>query len=294
MITTVINYCTNDYRFLSFAIAEAKKFSEKVIVVCADHFFDGKKEDRNLLNHSYKGHPDVLFVEYAFDKKKPYGLYPRRRDEDLKGVQYWHSTSRYIGYHYLPEECSYVLFLDADEVADGDAMKKWLATKGYEKFDAIRFVSYFYFRSARQRAKKETRCGLLLRKDAILPEVLLDVHERRGTFLSMKGDRLEDVRSEDGTALFHHYSWVKTKNEAMKKVNTWGHKNDRNWKEDIEREFSVKKGGEWIYNLEYQFVKPYCDPLAISIPKSRLNGTFPNVELTTPKQILRKSIDKLV
>ncbi len=290
MITTVINYCTNDYRFLSFAVEEAKKFSQKVIVVCADHFFDGSIEDQNLLSHSYLNHPDVEFVEYAFDENNPYGLYPRRRDEDLAGVQYWHSTSRYIGYHYLPDDCEYVLFLDADEIADGERMKNWVHTKEYQKYDAIRFVSYFYFKSAEQRAKKMTRCGLMLRKSAILPETLLDVHERRGTFLSMKGDRIEDVRAEDGSALFHHFSWVKNKKEAMRKVETWGHKNDRLWVDDIEREFSNNETQESIYHLDYHVVEPYCNPLSVRIPTEKISGSFKNVSKAVPETIFSRSV----
>ena len=290
MITTVINYCTNDYRFLSFAIREAKKFSSHVIVVVADHFFDGKKEDRNLLNHTYKNHPDVRFVEYAFDRKAPYGLYPRKRDDDLKGVQYWHSTSRYIGYHYLPKDCEYVLFIDADEIAEGDRVKRWLDKRDYKHYDAIRFVSYFYFRSASQRAKKETRNALLVRKSAILPETLLDVHERRGTFMSIRGERLEDVRGDDGDPLFHHYSWVKTKSEAKRKVETWGHKNDRNWKDDIKREYSEIKSSEEIYNFVYEMVDPFCDPLAVSIPSSKMIGDFRNVKLVVPKSVFKRSV----
>lgn len=294
MIATVINYCTNDYRYLSFAIAEAKKFSNQVIVVCADHFFNGKKEDRNLLNHSYYNHTDVTFIEYSFDLNSPYGLYPRVKDDDLKGVQYWHSTSRYIGYHYSADNITHVLFLDVDEIPDGERVKEWLASKQHEDFDAVRFTSYFYFRSAKERAKKQTRNALLLKREAINPEILLDVHERRGTFMSMRGDKIEDVRGLDGKPLFHHYSWVKTKKEAHKKSSSWGHKNDRNWKEDINREYGKEGERESIYNFEYEFVEPYCDPMSVKIPKEKISGVFPHVVLTTPSKVLQKSIENLL
>ncbi len=294
MITTIINYCTNDYRYLPFTLEQAKKFSDHLIVVCGDHFFDGQKENRHLLDLTYHNHPDVTFIEYAFDTKSPYGLYPRFRDDDPKGVQYWHSTSRYIGYHYLPSESDFVLFLDADEVADGEAMKRWLNTGEYKRLDAVRFVCYFYFRSARQRATKETRCGLLVRRSALQAETLLDVHERRGTFLSIRGDRLEDVRGLDGKPLFHHYSWVKTKGEAFRKVQTWGHKNDRAWDQEIEREFSVKGVKENIYHLNYEFVAPFCDPLSIKIPRKKVSGPFPNVKLTVPSKVLQRSVAQML
>lgn len=141
---------------------------------------------------------------------------------------------------------------------------------------------------------KETRCGLLVRKSALQSETLLDVHERRGTFLSIRGDRLEDVRGLDGQPLFHHYSWVKTKQEAKRKVETWGHKNDRVWDLEIEREFSVKGLKEEMYHLNYEFVAPFCNPLSIKIPRNKVTGPFPNVKITVPTKVLERSVDRLL
>ena len=44
MIAAIINFCTNDYRFLARSIAETKSFSSQIIVPVCDHFFDGTPE----------------------------------------------------------------------------------------------------------------------------------------------------------------------------------------------------------------------------------------------------------
>ena len=182
MLTTVINYCTNDYRFLDICIQEAKKFSKEIVIPVCDHFFDGMPENRKLLEHSYAEHPDVQFVEFTFDKE-PYGLYARITEEDPDWAHYWHSTARYVGYQFASSE--HVLFIDVDEIADGDRMLAWLTHFPYEEWDGIRLTSSFYFREARFLAKKSMMNGLLVKKGALPTELLLDIHERKGTFHSL-------------------------------------------------------------------------------------------------------------
>src|SRR5690348_5600122 len=98
-LCTIINYCTHDYRFLQACIEEAKLISSQVIVAVCDHFFDGTPENRALLRQSYQEHPDCLFVEFAYDPSKPYGLYCPYKPTDEDWAHYWHSTARYVAAH---------------------------------------------------------------------------------------------------------------------------------------------------------------------------------------------------
>ena len=140
MISTVINYCTNDYRFLEACLTEVRKFSKEIIIPVCDHFFNGVIENRLLLEHSYANHPDVRFVEFAFGTK-PYGLYSELKEGDEDWIHYWHSTARYVGYQFVSPKVEYVLFLDVDVVAEGDKMKAWLSKFPYADFDAVRFTT---------------------------------------------------------------------------------------------------------------------------------------------------------
>lgn len=285
MIATVINYCTNDYRFLDLCLAEVRKFSREIVVPVCDHFFDGQVENRLLLEHSYAAHPDVRFVEFAFGKE-PYGLYSGVKEGDDDWIHYWHSTARYVGYQFVSPEIEHVLFLDIDEVADGEKMKAWINEFPYRNFDAVRFTNYFYFREARYQATKIMRNGLLVKKEKLEPELLLDVHERKGTFYNLGGERLEGAPALDGTPLFHHYSWVKTKGEMQKKVVSWGHHLDKDWPALIEEEFKEPfQFKDKFWGFEYTEVAPYVDPLAVQIPTTSIINPYPNVTKVNKKSI---------
>ena len=290
MIAVVINYCTNDYRFLSACLSEARKFSSEIIVPVCDHFFDGVVEDRVLLERSYAEHPDVKFVEFAFDRE-PYGLYATIKEGDPDWIHYWHSTSRYVGNEFVSSAAEYVLFLDVDEVVDGEKMRNWLKAFAYTDFDAIRFTSYFYFREARFQATKVMRNGLLVRKLKLTPDLLLDVRERRGVFDHLVGNRLEDVYSLDGQPLVHHYSWVKTKAEMQKKVVSWGHHLDKDWLQLIEEEFAAPFDlKDRFWGFDYREVTPLIDPLQVRIPVTPITNPYPNVTKVTRKSLEHRRI----
>jgi hypothetical protein len=261
-IATVISYCTNDYRYLAICIEEAKKFSSQIIVVVADHFFNGVPENRELLERSYAEHPDCLFVEFEFDPKRLYGTYCPYSQEDADWIKYWHSTSRYVGYHYLDKQTEYVNFLDVDEIIEGERFLAYLNQFAYRDYAALRFLSYFYFREPSFRATTFAPNFLLVRKSAISsPEMLLTVRERKGIFDTVVGKKILLVGPDD-KPLVHHYSWVRTKEELLFKVKSWGHSLEKNWTALIEEEFSHPfRGREVIHGLNsYETVSPRFDP----------------------------------
>ena len=175
MIATIINYCTTDYRFLHYCIEEAKKFSQQIIIPVCSHFFNGEPENRALLQLSYLEHPDVQFVEFSY-AEQPYGMYSPLTPFDEEWAHYWHSTARYVGFHFV-HECDYVLFLDVDEIVEADRFIKWLQEFNVSDFNALRFSSYFYFREPSNRAIDQFPLNaLLVKKQAIeSPEIILDV-----------------------------------------------------------------------------------------------------------------------
>src|SRR5690349_19798755 len=130
-IGTVINFCSNDYPFLSHCIDSIKSISAQVIIPVCDHFFDGKQEDREILNRIYAENSDVQFVEFPFDVNKSlYGSH---------SSVYWHNLARMIGQFFLKEEICYVFFLDCDEIAETARLSQWLEAFPYQDYEAIRF-----------------------------------------------------------------------------------------------------------------------------------------------------------
>jgi len=56
--------------------------------------------------------------------------------------------------------------------------------------------------------------------------------------------------------MIHHYSWVRTKEEMLKKVSNWGHARDKgDWKELVEMEYSRPfNGQDFLHNYQYIIV----------------------------------------
>jgi hypothetical protein len=70
------------------------------------------------------------------------------------------------------------------------------------------------------------------------------------------------VYSTDGTPMIHHYSWVRTKEEMLQKVKSWGHRDDTDWQNLVEKEFSHNfTGTDFVpgHNYEYEVIEPLHD-----------------------------------
>ncbi len=287
-IATIINFCTNDYRFLAPCIREAKHFSSQILIPVCDHFFDGTPEDRALLQRAYSEHPDCEFIEFAYDPEQPYGYPCRKRPGDLDWCRHWHSTARMIGYFFLKKEIDYVLFIDVDEIYEGKKFQEWLQHYPIQNYNALRFQCYQYFREPRYRAKETFTSGLLAKKSVLTPDTILNVDERMGLYKKIPDEKIVDLNGLDDQPMIHHYSWVRTKEEMLKKV-IWGHFWERNWKELIEQEFSGPfSGKDFTTGLEYLTVDPYID-----CKEPDFSATPPRKEpayRTTPQEIFRKDL----
>ncbi|HSX25531.1 MAG TPA: hypothetical protein VLE89_00815 [Chlamydiales bacterium] len=287
---TVISYCTNDFRFIDRCIEEARKFSDQIVIPVCDHFFDGMPENRMLLEHTYSRHPDCLFIEFAYLPDRLYSDYHPLDPKDKNWAIFWAATTRYVGLHYTEGE--YLLFLDSDEIAEGEEMAAWLDTEEYLHYDAQRLAAYFYALRPNFRAKKVVNLPLLVKRDTLAPLTLLNDLERIGAYLVHPGPKREKVVGLDGLPLIHHYSWVRTREECLQKARTWGHKNEENWPDIIEKTFR----GEQIFNLNLEFeeTKPLFHVLDVKIPHSPVGKTtFSNVLKINHRDLFRKGIELL-
>jgi len=239
-ITTVINYCTNDYRFIKKCIDAVRAFSYQIIIPVSDHFFDGTPENRELLDKTYAENPDVEFIEYEW---KP-GNEPR----------YWHNISRMIGNNNKKDDTEYVLFLDSDEIID--AIRFYQFIKEIDgSIDTYKIASYWYFREPIYRATYITGPAVLIKSD----KINIDPYspwEREQLFDFIAGcTKFEDVKF-NGVPMLHHYSWVRTKDEMLKKVKSWGHAGERDWTKLVEEEFSRPfNGTDFVHGYSYDIVE---------------------------------------
>ncbi len=250
-VATVINFCSNDYPFLAHAIKNASAFSSQIIISVCDHFFDGVKENKELLNQIYLEHPECQFIEFAYDKEK--NLYGSH------SVSYWHNLGRMLGVYFLDESIEYVLFLDADEIVESDRFCKWLSSFPLT-YEAMRFSCYWYFRASSFQAKTLEDSAFLVKKSVLTGDILMHPHEREGCFQGIKGNKMRQVDGLDALPLFHHYSWVRTKEQMLRKVLSWGHNGERDWVSLVEEEFLQPfKGKDFVHGYTFQEVKPFVE-----------------------------------
>ena len=89
--------------------------------------------------------------------------------------------------------------------------------------------------------------------------------------------------------MFHHYSWVRTKEQLLRKVASWGHNWERNWTEEVEKEFSRPFNGvDFVHGYEFVEVAPHvCFDL---MKRPCLNSVTP---LTHVRKLSHKDVMKI-
>lgn len=287
MLTAVISFCSNDWRYLEACVQSVQPLAHEVIITVCTHFFDGTEEDHALLELAYAQFPTCKFLLFAFDPEKTYRpfspLYPEHPDWRHE----WHNTGRYLSYFYSSPETDSLLFLDADEIVD---------TQRFhipEEYSACRFAGLWYFREAKFEADTHADLSLLVRKKNLDPDFLWDADERAGIFQRMSGQKKLGELGADGLPMIRHYGGVRPKEEFLKKCASWGHHAERNWEHLIDEEFSHPfSGQDFMRCYQYREVEPHFDPLAVPTPTVHSKGLhrFPNVIMVNPNDAFKRQL----
>lgn len=236
-IATIINYCSIDQRFIDRCIEQVRAFSAQIIVPVSSHLYNGKIEDEESLQEIRRRNSDVSFIRYEWEAEY--------------AARYWHNYARIVGMKLVEEDVDWVLFLDADEIVDTARFIGFMESGALDNYDSFDFLSYWYFRSAENRAIQTETQGTLVRKEL----VTIFPHENAEREQLWQG-RFWKGANYKGVPIVHHYSWVRSKEEMLAKVTSWGHKNDRNWVELVEREFSKDfDGTDFVHGYQYKQVE---------------------------------------
>jgi hypothetical protein len=265
-IGVVINYCTNDYKFIKHTIGNVSEFAQQIIVPVCNHYYDGTIENSMLIEKTIRENPKAKFMKFKFDNKKkvePYWLWRLRRVLKLplqSGSQYWICYARMLGWKNMSKKMDYLLFLDADEIIDGKRFIKWLNTGKYQKLDVLKFANYWYFREPKYQATTYEDTPLMLKTNTINKESFFSYSEREGMYQKAKGAKKRMVLGLDNKPMVHHYGWTRTGEEMLKKVQTWGHNRDCDWVKLVEKEFTHKFAGtDFVQGYQYRTVKPFIN-----------------------------------
>ena len=248
-IGTVLLYSTMDYRWLDLCLQNITKVSNEVIISMCDHYWNGDPENQELLEKSIeviKKYPTVKFATFKW--------------EPGHNTFYWENITRILSTLEVSDENDWILYLDTDEIVDPDKFLDWVDSKQYEQYDSIKLCNYWYFRDMCYRAKTYEDSVVLVRKHVITngSDTIINPNisvGRQQCHEALNVRKIRSVTGLDGKPMIHHYSWVRTKEEMLKKVSTWGHNEDRNWTDMVEEEFSRPFNGKcFVNNYEFETI----------------------------------------
>jgi hypothetical protein len=245
---TVITFCTIDRRFVNHCVRQAAKFSDEIICTFSPNLQDGRADNPEKLQaiiRENQGQTKFLAVSLQNEADK-YGVSP------VCGF-------RWAGFKALQTKPDWVLFLDADEIIDGDRFRQFLDVATLTECNAFSLRCYWYFRSANNQALKTENAGTAIRRTAMKPEYLFHRLERWGA--AQAPLYVHDVCGLDGLPMCHHYSWVRTKQEMLDKVGGWGHCKDRDWTFSVEEEFKHDFAGrDFVHGYTYRILeRPFVE-----------------------------------
>lgn len=280
-IATIVNFCSNESHIIKATLEQALTFSSQVIVSVCDHFFDGSPENLPLLEKIYAAFPECQFVEYPYLPNKV----SKKMFKKVDPAHFWHSLSRLVGFSFVDEDIETVLFLDADEVPDGKRFRGWLDCSDYMLHSVLKLSNYWYFRDPTNQALQFEDSIVLAHRKAIENEILLHQDERDAIYNLLPGPKRRHVSDSDGNPMFHHFSWVRSKEKMLQKVKSWGHKGDRDWSSLIEEEFSLPfKGIDFVHGYQYKTVISPFD-ICLEIPLFEPKGA-PKIKKMSDEEML--------
>jgi len=242
-ISIIIPYCSIEKRFIEPNLTECLKISLDVNVIVSDHLFNGELEDIEHIKELKSKFNTVNFIMYEWDNTQP--------------SRYWHNVSRLIGIEQSNKENEWCLFLDSDEIINSSIFNEFFNDISNKNIDSYKLSCFYYFRQPTYQSTSYEDSTVLVRRNAI-QNINLHSNLEREQFYDLLNVNKKRGVLYNGTPMIHHFSWVRTKHDLIKKVTNWGHKNDKDWVSLVEEEYSRAFNGRcFVHNYEYIEVKDF-------------------------------------
>jgi hypothetical protein len=219
-------------------------------------------------------------LEFTYDPENN-RLYP-------KNPQFWANLSRMIGWYFADPKSDYLLFLDCDEILDPSRFLPWLHSGAYREWEAMQLACYWYFFKETWQSVRWDDTPVLVNRSSISVDKLFGLLERGEFYTQCLGSKARNVMGLDGLPMIHHYSWVRNKEQMMRKVCSWTHRNERDWAELVEKEFIAPfRGKDFVHGSALQEVQAFAtfDLDQKPVPNLKRNSAPKNVRIVNTDEI---------
>lgn len=235
-LAIIITYCSKDKAFIKTNIEQCLKVTDNVVLTCGNKLFHGENEDIDHLKELKNLYPKINIVVFDVDINEPNPLQQRKN-------AYFPNKSRVCAYIQVQQnlkDVCWFLFIDADEIPEGELLADILFKCPLQKENNYTFENYWYFRDPIYRSIKNEDSPLLVHKDNVSIETLMVEWERYYYNIYENAHKTIRYVIHPGLkrAVFHHYSWVRSKEKMLNKIKGWSHQDDKDWVKLIEDEFS--------------------------------------------------------
>jgi len=226
-IDTAIPFCTYDIKYINRCINAVREISNKIIITYCDKFFNGENENLDLIQLVIDNNPDCIFYKIEY--------------ESGKSSRYHSNKSRDAACQISNSQR--IMFLDSDEIFEKECLNTWYNLNKNQLNDITTFSNYWYYRDEKYRVNHIDDSIVMIDKKYAVKELLYHEAERNIFKYLNSNSKQTNVVNQNGLPFCHHYSWVLNKEEMIRKVTTWSHKDDKNWTPLVEEEFSREFNG---------------------------------------------------
>lgn len=252
-IVTLISYCRYERPYIASVVNQALEFSEHVVISAGTHLYSGEVQELDSEWHD--------FIEPMIPASHIHRVAFVTYDVILSDCPSHlnHNNARRVGVERAKELIFgpfWALFLDADEVPNGKAVKKWIVQFGshLENKVVYKLSNYWCFLHPTLISKEYEDSVVLAHSSLLSWGALSHPRERDGLYLYYAGQATvklsRGIRGLDGLPMFLHLSWVRckmgtgdpfendlslmewvegTRHGLKAKVARWGHCKDTDW-----------------------------------------------------------------
>lgn len=252
-VSVVISYCSKEKYFLRTILSECSKFSDDIVVSFGTHLYNGVHEDITEIQKVAPQFPNVRFVQYEVSQANFDGMGVQHRPQ-----AYWHNMARWTGITNLKTH-SWVLLLDCDEIPEGDKFKIWWQriqhTRILDVNNTFKIANYWYFKDPTNRSQTLEDSVLLIHSKYLSKHNIFGDYERDYLIKQSNTRLLRQTKGDLGEVMFHHYSWVRSRQGLEHKIKNWGHANEySNPDQVIETIFKDDNVNDVIHHYTYDKV----------------------------------------